>query len=123
DDSLAGPLVGGLGRGGDRRDADGAGVAGEDLICREELGELGEEVLLDFDVLDDRLDDDVGILEHLVVVNVADAGLGGLGILGLHAAFLDIAGQALLVVGPAAVDRLVGLVADEGLEAVHAGDQ
>ena len=76
----AADALGVLAPGGDGRDRDRRGVGGEDGVRADELLEPGEQRLLGLELLDDRLDDDVGLADLGQILGDRDALDRGLGV-------------------------------------------
>src|SRR5690606_25529705 len=111
-----------LRHGRDLGDRDGGGVGGEDGVVPHDLVERAEDVVLDFQLLEDGLDDDVGVGAGVQVGGRGDAGEGGVGVVRLHPALADeLVVRPLDAVG-APRERFVGDVAQDDLPARLSGD-
>ena len=84
-------LVGALGRHRQLDDRQRRRVGGEDRRRLDDLLELGEQLLLDGEVLDDALDDEVAVGEAAEVVGGADPGEDGVALVVVELALGDLA--------------------------------
>ena len=104
-------LVGPLGGRGDGRDGDGGGIGGQNGLGLADLIQLGEDGLLDVQVLDGGLYHQIGIRSQVQVGGKSDlAGNGGLaGLVQLALGHLLV--QALVQTGLTGLDDLIADVA------------
>jgi hypothetical protein len=86
-------LLGPLGHGGDRGDRDRRGVGRQHGILAGDPVEVAEDLLLDLDLFEHRLDDQVHLGRRVQVGGHGDASEGGVALVGRHGLLVDHPGE------------------------------